>query len=296
MTTVDRVAAPAMPMPAYVSQSTAIEQARAVAEVLAAVVVAQQCPRDMQRAWAEMRAACSRLALAEKAFYSVPNRGSDASIHLARALAAIWGNLDYGMRELRRDDTAQESEIQAFCWDQQTNVRNSRAIIVPHARMKKVRGEQTREVLVDLGDVNLNNQNVAARNVRMCVFAVLPADYVAEAKELCRKTLENGDGLPLDQRIANMITWFRAIDVSVARIETRLGRKRGQWTAADVAELSVVYSSIQRGETVADVEFPAERVTADEITATAKPKASKGTSAERAGEDWPETAQPGGSS
>jgi hypothetical protein len=44
-------------------QITAVEQARAVAEVQAAVVVAQQVPRSMGAATADMRDACGRLGL-----------------------------------------------------------------------------------------------------------------------------------------------------------------------------------------------------------------------------------------
>ncbi|HZO69356.1 MAG TPA: hypothetical protein VFB74_30560, partial [Kribbellaceae bacterium] len=184
-----------------VTQTTAIEQSRAAAEVEAAVIIAQKMPRDMARAQHEMRDACGRLALASRAFYAVPNRGSGKSVHLARALARIWGNLDYGVRELRRDDAAGLSEIQAFAWDQQTNVRSTRTFQVPHQRMKKVRGVQTREPLTDLGDVYLNNQNIGARAVRECLFSVLPEWLTDEAEQLCRATLQNGEGVPLPERI-----------------------------------------------------------------------------------------------
>ena len=103
-TDLDALARPAAPTLANLTQATAIEQARAVAEVQAAVTVAQAIPRDVQRAVAEMRDACGRLALAQRAFYSVPNRGNGPTVHLARELARIWGNIDYGVRELRRDD------------------------------------------------------------------------------------------------------------------------------------------------------------------------------------------------
>lgn len=278
---IDRV--PAAAAPAYISQTTAVEQARAVAEVAAAVQVAQMHPRDMDRAWAEMRAACGRLGLAERAFYTVPNRGkSKPSVHLARELARIWGNIDYGVHELHRDDERGISEVRAYAWDQQTNMRNSRTFQVPHQRMVKVDGEQTRKPLVDLQDVYLNNQNIGARAVREAIFAAMPADFVAEAQDICRETVKRGDGTPLPERIANMLAKFKELGLSVAAIEGRVGRKRGQWTAADLAELSVVYGSIKRGEANADEEFP-DRVTAAEITAQAKPADDDG---------WPETAKP----
>jgi hypothetical protein len=251
----DRIAAPAA-----ITQTTAVEQARAVAEVAAAVQVAQQCPRDVRRAWAEMEDACRRYSLAERAFYQVPNRGRGASVHLARELGRIWGNLDAGVHELSRDDERGMSEIRAYAWDQQTNVRTSRTFQVPHRRM----GGGAK--LTDLTDIYLNNQNIGARAVRECIFAALPADFVERAQDICRETLKKGDGTPLLDRIAKMVEAFAEIGVSVARIETRIGRPRGQWTAVDVADMLIVFRSIGRGETTADAEFPAERVTAAEIT------------------------------
>jgi hypothetical protein len=246
-----------------ISQSTAIEQARAVAEVQAAVTVAQRFPRDMGRANAEMRDACGRMALAERAFYTVPNRGNGPTVHLARELARIWGNVDFGMRELRRDDAAGESEIQAFSWDQQTNVRSTRTFIVPHARMKAGK----RERLTDLGDIYLSNQNVAARAVRECIFTVLPMSFTEEAQSLCRHTLEHGEGKPLEQRVDEMVAGFAALGVKVDQIEQKLGRKRGSWTATDVAQMRISYTTITRDGLDKDEEFPPQRVTVDEIAA-----------------------------
>jgi hypothetical protein len=286
-TAIDRITQPAPPAP-RISQATAVEQSRAVAEVQAAIIVAQQCPRDMLRAWAEMKAACSRLALAERAFYSVPNRGSGPSVHLARELARIWGNLDYGVRELRRDDEAHESEIQAYAWDQQTNVRSTRSLIVPHAKM----AGGSRKPLTDLSDIYLNNQNVGARAVREALFTVMPADFVATAQDLCRDTIKKGDGVPLPDRIANMVTKFSEIGVKLGQIETRLGRKRGQWAADDLAELSVVYQSIKRGDARAADEFTEERVSVGELTG--QPSTVPPATDTSSDLNWPATAQPGG--
>jgi len=262
---VDRYS-PGGPITAPVTQTTAVEQARAVAEVAAAVQVAQMNPRDMRRAWAEMEDACRRYSLAERAFYQVVNRGRGPSVHLARELARIWGNLDYGVHELSRDDARGMSEIRAYAWDQQTNVRSSRTFQVPHQRMVKVQGVQERKALVDLQDVYLNNQNIGARAVRECIFSALPADYVERAQDICRETLQNGDGTPLLDRIEKMVEAFGKASVTPARLAARIGRPRGQWTSVDVADMQVVIRSIARGETTADAEFPAEPVTAVEIT------------------------------
>lgn len=280
----DRLA-PAAPT----TQATAVEQARAVAEVAAAVQVAQMNPRDMRRAWVEMEEACRRYGLADRAFYTVANRGRNKpSVHLARELARIWGNLDYGVHELSRDEVRAMSEIRAYAWDQQTNVRSSRTFQVPHQRMvtDKVTKVKERKSLVDLQDVYLNNQNIGARAVRECIFSALPADYVERAQDICRETLKNGDGTPLIDRIGKMVDAFAGLGVSVARIETRLTRPRGQWTAVDVADMLVVFRSIDRGETTADAEFPPERVTAAEIQSSAPAKPAPGDD-----EGWPEPVQ-----
>lgn len=257
----NEVAVPSAARADHITQATAVEQARAVAEVQAAIVVAQQVPRDIGRAETEMRQACSRLSLAKRAFYAVPNRGSGPSVHLARELARIWGNIDYGVHELRRDDAAGVSEVRAFAWDQQTNTRSTRTFIVPHARMKGGR----RQTLTDLTDIYLSNQNVGARAVRECVFTVLPTWFSDEAQDICHATLEHGEGEPLAERVTKMVDAFAGINVTVDQLEAKIGKLRAAWSPNDVAQMGIRYNTIRRGEVAVDDEFPPRRVTADDI-------------------------------
>lgn len=270
--------------PTHVSQSTAIEQSRAIAEVQAAVVVAQSCPRDMQEAESEMEYVCGRLDMAEQAFYQVTNRGTGPSVHLARELARIWGNIDYGVKELHRDDEQGISEVQAFAWDQQRNTRSSRTFINPHQRMVKVNGVQQRKDLVDLQDIYLSNNNIGARAVRETIFTIIPRWFSEKAQNICRRTLEHGEGKPLQERIASLVKAFDGIGVSEKHLEARVEKERGAWTPADVAQLTVAGQSIRRGEAQKDELFPpvaeSVSVTADEIAAPAekaeeKPKPAK---------------------
>ncbi len=255
--------------PARVSQATAIEQSRAVAEVQAAVIVAQNVPRDIQRAAAEMRESCGRLAMAEQAFYSVPNRGTGPSVHLMRELARCWGNIEHGSAELRREDEAGVSEVQAFAWDKQANTRTSRTFIAPHERMKG----GNRQRLTDLGDIQNNNNNAAARAVRECISNVLPRWFVEEAQTLCRRTLEHGEGKPLPQRVEEMLNAFKGIGVVQKQIEAKLDKKRGQWDAGDVAQMGIVYTSITRDGVNRDEAFPPiEADTVSELVGDAAPE------------------------
>ncbi|SES04365.1 hypothetical protein [Streptomyces qinglanensis] len=272
--------------PARVGQGTAVEQSRAAAEVQAAVVVAQQCPRNPAAAIAEMRTVCGQKRLAEKAFYSFPRAKqtiSGPSVFLARELARIWGNMQHGLIEMRRDDEYGESEMQAFAWDVEKNSRVSSTFIVPHRRDKK-KGEGS-EKLTELRDIYENNANNGARRVREAIFSVLPGWFVEEAIDACRATLHNGGGVPLPTRIADGIKAFERFGVAIEQIEAKFGRKSTQWTEHDVTELGILYSSIDRRELTVEEAFPPPRVTAEEITGASASNAES--------VDWPEATAPG---
>lgn len=280
MNTPDRYR-PTTPAPAMrpeLSQSTAVEQSRAIAEVQAAVLVAQQRPRNKPAAVEEMRDATAQMSVASRAYYRYRRGGENVtgvSIHLARELARCWGNIGYGVKELRRDDDKGVSEMLAYAWDLQTNTRNETSFIAPHIRDTK-NGPRK---LTETRDVYENNANVGARRLREMILAVLPSWFVEEAKANCDATLENGGGKPLTQRIADAIKLYDAIGVNVAQIEAKLGRPSSDWTGHDVAQLGVVYQSILRGEASKDDEFPAPApaaLTVEDIAKTGrKPRAAK---------------------
>ncbi|MEU5838814.1 hypothetical protein ABZ820_34835 [Streptomyces diacarni] len=274
--------------PARVGQGTAVEQSRAAAEVQAAVVVAQQCPRNPAASIAEMEQVCTQQALAEKAFYSFRRAGSTITgptVHLARELARCWGNLQYGLVELRRDDEYGESEMQAFAWDVQTNSRVSNTFIVPHRRDKK-KGEGS-EKLTELRDIYENNTSNGSRRVREAIFSVLPGWFVDRAVQTCRATLNGGGGVPLPQRVADAVKAFEGLGVTADRIEAKLGRTSAKWTEHDVTELGILFGSITRREISVEDAFPPPRVTAEEITGSEPPATGPGDVA------WPEAVQPG---
>ncbi len=261
-----------LPAPTRLGQGTAVEMTRAAAEVAAAVQAARQCPRNINMAVAEMENSCKQLGMAQRAFYAFPRAKQTVrgpTIHLARELARIWGNLDYGIAELRRDDGFQ-SEMKASAWDMQTNTRSSSIFIVPHKRDTK----EGVVVLTDMRDIYENNTNNASRRVREAIFALLPPWFKDQAIELCNQTLKAGASGPLfHERVANMVTHFRAMGVTELRLETKTGRARDAWTPDDVAELGIVFASIQRGELTVDEAFPPERVTIEEIVGQAQPAA-----------------------
>lgn len=263
-------AMPQLPSPGRIGQGTAVEQTRAAAEVLAAVRVAQDCPRNVPAALAQMRQSCEQTALAERAFYRFNRGGQNVTgptVHVARELARCWGNIQYGLVELRRDDEYGQSEMQAFAWDVQTNSRVSSTFIVPHVRDTKTGAKK----LTDSRDIYEVNSNNGARRVREAIFAILPPWFVEEAKELLNKTLVNGGGVPLAQRIADAIKGFESINVTADQLEAKLDRPSTRWTEHDIATLGVIFKSIQRGEIRTEDEFAPKRITAGDLTADANP-------------------------
>lgn len=237
------------------SQATSIEQSRAVAEVQAAVVVAQQRPRDETTALAKAMASCKQMAVAESAFFKFPRGGQTVqgeTIHLAVELARCWGNINYGIMELARHDYAHESEMLAFAWDLETNTQSRMTFIVPHKRDKKGGAE----ILTDMRDIYENNANNGARRLRECIFRVLPPYLKEQAKATCIETMRSGGGdEPLPVRITKALEAFQKIGISADRIEKKFGAK-AKWTELDLVNLQVSYKSITRNEIAADEEFP----------------------------------------
>ncbi|MGW2495854.1 hypothetical protein ACWCV2_15315 [Streptomyces pseudogriseolus] len=279
--------------PARVGQGTAVEQSRAAAEVLAAVQVAQQCPRNTTSAIAEMREVCRNETLAKRAFFAYPKGKSTVSgpsVFLARELARIWGHVHHGLIEMRRDDVYGESEMQAFAWDVQNNNRVSTTFIVPHKRDGKK--NEAAEQLTQLRDIYENNANNGARRVRQAIFSVLPGWFVDEAVDLCQQTLSRGGGKPLPQRIADGVKAFEQFRVSPRQLEDRFGRPTAEWTEHDVAELGILYQSLNKREITVDEAFPRRVDEADlygqpEDDGTPEPPA-----AETSG-TWPAAREPG---
>jgi hypothetical protein len=237
------------------SQATTVEQSRAVAEVQGALIVAANRPRDKVAALNEALESCRTREVAENAFFKFPRGGQSVSgetIHLARELARCWGNIDYTISELNRDDGAGQSEMLARAWDLQTNARASLTFIVPHLRDKKGGPER----LTDVRDIYENNANMGARRLRECIFAVLPKYLVQAASEECRNTLETRNAeVPLPKRIADALTAFAKLGIDKTRIEAKLGAT-SKFTSVDLANLQISYNSIRRNEISGDEEFP----------------------------------------
>lgn len=233
------------PVPAPLSATSSVEQSRAVAETQAAMVVAQRFPRDETASVLRITKACQRYNFAKSASYSYP-RGKETvkgpSIRLAEAIAREWGNLFYGFRELSR--SGDSSEVEAYCWDLQTNTKVVRTFAVKHYRDKKTGNE----ALTSERDKYELVANMAQRRVRACILEIIPGDIVETALEDCEKTKRKGDkSKTIEDRIRDMAKAFDSLGVSIEMIEGRLKHDINITTNEELAELHGIYTSMRDG-------------------------------------------------
>ena len=219
-----------------------VEQTRSAAEVHSMIVAAKQFPRDEATAYASLMRACQRKELAEVSMYSYPRAGqtvSGPSIRLAEEAARCWGNVEFGVKELSQKDG--ESEMLAFAWDLETNVRSSQTFNVKHVRDTRSGARK----LTDQRDIYENNANNAGRRLRARILAILPPDFINAALEECARTLKGDNSVPLEDKIKKMIVAFEKVGVKQSLIEGRLGKKSELMTDDDLVEYRGIYASIK---------------------------------------------------
>lgn len=218
---------------------------REAQEVQVAMVVAQRFPRDPVTAYSRIMADCSRRSLAEKAMYEYTRGGTAVtgpSIHLAKAMARSWGNLESGFKVL--ESGMKESTVMAYCWDLETNFRNERTFTVPNIRQTR----QGSYPLTDPRDIYENIANQASRRERACILAVIPADIVEAALGQCKATLEGVSDKPVIDRVRNMVKKFsEEFDITQDMLEAYIGRNADAFTVNSITRLGNVYNALKDG-------------------------------------------------
>ncbi len=222
--------------------TVAIEQSRAIAEAQAKLIIAKNFPRNQSTAFEKVMLSCKRLGLAEKAVYAYPRGGqtvSGPSIRLAEELARAWGNIDFGVRELSQKDGI--SEMEAYCWDLETNTTSSTKFTVKHER--HTRAGVTK--LTDPRDIYEITANQAGRRLRARIIAILPPDLVDCALAECSKTIAGNNNEPIQDRARKMLSAFSVYGVNKTQIETYLGITIENILPEDIATLTGIYNSIK---------------------------------------------------
>ncbi len=223
----------------------AVSASRATQEVQGAIVSAKKFPRDQFESYRKIMKSCERPSLSQQAMYAYPRGGSmvtGPSIRLAEVMAQCWGNLDFGIRELSQKEG--ESIVESFCWDLESNVRQTKTFTVKHERHLK--GGRVVK-LKDTRDIYELVANQGARRLRACILGIIPGDITEAAVQKCDDTVKNGDSEPFETRLKKMITAFDKLGVSSKLIEERVGHKIEAIVPAEFVDLIKIYTSIKDG-------------------------------------------------
>lgn len=275
------------------SNLLATDQARAVAEVKAALVIAASRPRNELQARDRLLQACQRIGLASSAIYKYNRGGSSVtgpSIRLAETAARAWGNITYGFRELSRN--AGVSECEAFAWDLETNTKAVRQFSVRHRRDTKKGGYD----LTEERDIYELMANQAQRRVRAAILEIIPGDIIEDALEQCEKTM-SASVSNVAEATKKLVQAFADMGVTREAIEKRLGHRIEATQPAEILNFRKIYTSIQEGMSEAKDWFvemeqsenalPEDQIKKPEEPASAKKSRGRKPKAEAAHESAP---------
>jgi hypothetical protein len=262
--------APVATVPHHNPALMEVEQQRALAEVQSAIVLAKKFPRNQMDALDKILVACQRPGLADQSLYEY-SRGGTAitgpSIRLAEAIAQNWGNLQFGIKELEQRQG--ESTVEAFCWDMETNVRQTKTFQVRHERFTK-KGSYS---LSDPRDIYETVANQGARRLRACILGIIPGDVIDSAVAQCESTLKaKADTSP--EALKKLVEAFSTYKVTKEQIEKRIQRRLDTITPAQLIQLRKVFNSLKDGMSTAADWFEAE--VAEPSGLAEKLKAAKG--------------------
>lgn len=267
------------PAAGYSSQGTAIEAARATADVMVAMEAAKRWPRimdedDPNNVFARMTATCRRERVAKTAFWTYP-RGKDkwgrpniltgSSVYLMRTIAQVWGNCTFGARELDRNPRARWSEMLAWAWDLESNMRIEETFLVPWV----IDTEDGPKELRSTREIRDQLSNVAQRKVRVQIANMLPDEYVEDAEAAARAVLEGKDK-KIEVVRKEIVDLLKPLQVPIEYVLARVGRlpegepTRKDLTAAwnettrgDLALLRILAAQVEREEATIREMFPA---------------------------------------
>ena len=231
----------------------AIGESRVAQEVQASMVIAKRFPRDETRAYERIMKACKRPNLAEHAQYVYPRGGQQVtgpSIRLAEVCAQNWGNLDFGITEIEQRHG--ESVMMAYCWDLETNSKQTKVFTVKHIRHTRSGSYP----LSDPRDIYETTANQGARRVRACILGIIPGDIIDDAIRQCTATLSGQSKEPLSDRVRKMVAAFAEFGVSQEHIERRLGHGISATIEQELVMLRGLYQSIKDNMMDARSAFP----------------------------------------
>lgn len=251
--------------------TVAIEASRAITEAQGMLLLAKQFPRNYTTSFANAIQACQRKEFAEKAFFSYPRAGqtvTGVTIRFAEELARCYGNINYGFKELSHEEGM--TEMQAFCWDLETNSKTEQNFVVEHV-METKNGPRN---LTSQRDIYERTANDGSRRLRSRILAILPPDLVEACVKECKKTLAGNSDMPLADKINQLVVYFAKKGVTQEMLEKRLNHKIEAMSPDELVEYMGIYNGLNQKETTISDWFEQPK-TASQMTELLKAEAEK---------------------
>jgi hypothetical protein len=160
------------------------EMARAETEVQAMIIQAIKRPRNETMIRKSIMEAVKRKGFAVKAYYAFP-RGAGTvqgpSVHLAREMSRLWGNIITGFQVVADDEEFRTLRAQA--WDLENNVRRFKEVTFKKLILRKAASKTYKKGwnVPDERDLRELTNRHGAILERGCILEVLPPDMVDEA-------------------------------------------------------------------------------------------------------------------
>lgn len=218
--------------------------AQTVSEVQGALILAKRFPRNEDQSYEKLLRSCKRLKFAENANYSFPRGGikiTGPSVNLAREAARTWSNIEYG--HVIVSDDAEERHIRAWAWDKETNVR----IFEEDAFKKLIYRKKEGWIKPDERDLRELTNRRAAILKRNCILQLIPRDFIEDAQEICKKTIEKRFSEDPDKAKKDIIKAFSVLNITPDMLEEKLGHAVSKCSPNEIVELREIYQSITDG-------------------------------------------------
>ena len=221
------------------------DSARVRSEIEAAVILSRRFPREPYKAYQKILEACNRSSFASKATYSYPRGDTTvkgASVHLARYMAAQYGNIRYGIEVLTESDT--HRSIRGFAWDLETNT-----YVFNDTKFKKlIYRKKGGWITPDERDMRELTNKHGAILVRNCILQLMPPDYIDDALGICFSIEENKVKKERKKLEQSMVASFAEINVNAKQLCDKYSvDKIAALTNAQVVELRALYRGIKDG-------------------------------------------------
>lgn len=242
-----------------VSPQVVYEQDKAAIDIQ--ISTAKAYPRNIRRATENALAIVTMDAsIAQTCTYSVPRGGkkiSGPSVHLAKILAQVWGNMRIDAKVVDIDQMRVTSE--SICWDLESN-------LAIKTQIKRSITGKTGRFSEDMITVTGNAANSIA--LRNAVLSVIPKGIVDKVYGAAKQTI-TGDISDKNKLIAKRVEIFSGLrdsfNITDADILSAIGKATIDFVDGDdIITLVGIGQAIRDGDTTVDQAFRGKKESSGE--------------------------------